>query len=357
MLTRALHCIDPECAHRLAIAGLGLGLAAHQSRTAWPRLTTSIAGLELPNPLGLAAGFDKNAKALPGLARMGFGWLEVGTITPRPQVGNPLPRIFRLPADRALINRLGFNNEGLEAAKHRLAGRKRAYGIVGANIGANKTSKSPIEDYVECLRGLYGLADYFTINVSSPNTPGLRDLQGRQHLTNLLESLLDCRAGQVTKFGDRPLFLKIAPDLDHEDEADVAQVATDLGIDALIISNTTLDRPDDLTDMSRTEGGGLSGRPLFEKSTDQIRRFRKLVGAHLPLVGVGGIDSGERAYAKIRAGASAIQLYTGFIYGGPSLVPKLLGELDYCLERDGFGDLSSAVGSEADFITPSAEQA
>ncbi len=346
MLTKALHCLDPERAHRTAIWGLRLGLVGHQTKTASPQLAASIAGLSFPNPLGLAAGFDKNAEALPGLSRLGFGWLEVGTITPLPQTGNPKPRMFRLPADRALINRLGFNNEGLEAARRRLLQRKPSFGIIGANIGANKTSKDPISDYVECLGGLYDLADYFTINVSSPNTPGLRDLQGRQHLTNLLERLLSRRADLEGKSGKKPLFLKIAPDLAPEDERDIAEVATGLGIDALIISNTTLDRPEDLADPGRSETGGLSGRPLFERSTDQIRRFHQLAGARLPLIGVGGIDSGERAYAKIRAGASALQLYTGFIYGGPSLIPAILNDLNSCLERDGFGDLEGAIGSD-----------
>ena len=348
MLTRLLHCLDPERAHRLAIAGLGCGLVRYQSRNAWPKLATSIADLSLPNPLGLAAGFDKNARALPGLANLGFGWLEVGTITPRPQAGNPLPRMFRLPSDRALINRLGFNNDGLEEAKQRLAGRKRSYGIVGVNIGANKTSEIQIEDYVACLKGLYGVGDYFTINISSPNTPGLRDLQRREHLADLLEKLLDCRATLEANSGRKPLCLKIAPDLAPEDEEDIAEVAIDQGIDALIISNTTLDRPASLKDPNQGEVGGLSGRPLFERSTNQIRRFYRLMGARMPLIGVGGIDSGERAYRKIRAGASALQLYTGFIYSGPSLVPNVLDDLDACLERDGFGDLQSAVGADAD---------
>ncbi len=347
ILTKALHRLDPERAHRTAILGLRLGLVGHQAKTAWPRLAISIAGLSLPNPLGLAAGFDKNAEALSGLSRLGFGWLEVGTITPLPQKGNPKPRMFRLSADRALINRLGFNNQGLEAAKRRLRQRNPSFGIIGANIGANKTSKDPISDYVECLAGLYGLADYFTINVSSPNTPGLRDLQGRQHLTSLLERLLSQRAGLEGKSGKKPLFLKIAPDLVPEDEKDIAEVATSLGVDALIISNTTLDRPADLADCSRTETGGLSGRPLFERSTNQIRRFHQLTGGRLPLVGVGGIDSGERAYAKIRAGASALQLYTGFIYGGPPVIPKILNDLSKRLERDGFSDFEAAIGSDS----------
>lgn len=344
MLTWMLHWFRPEVAHRFAIWGLNYGLVRHQERTTWPRLETSIAGLALPNPLGLAAGFDKNAEALPGLAKIGFGWLEVGTITPLAQAGNPRPRLFRLPADKALINRLGFNNLGLDAAKARLACRRRSWGLVGANIGANRTSGNPIDDYVTCLRGLYALADYFTINISSPNTPGLRDLQSRERLTNLLGRLLATRGDLEPGGGRKPLFLKIAPDLAPEDEADIADVVMDFGIDALIIGNTTLDRPECLTDPRRGEKGGLSGRPLFERSTAQIRRFYRLTEGRLPLIGVGGIDSGESAYAKIRAGASALQLYTGFIYAGAGLINKALAELDRLLEQDGFSTVSAAVG-------------
>jgi len=295
MLTKLLHCLDPERAHRTAISGLRLGLTGSRTNKVWPRLSTSVAGLTLPNPLGLAAGFDKNAEALLGLSRLGFGWLEVGTITPNSQPGNPTPRMFRLPDDRALINRLGFNNEGLEAAKRRLSRRRVSFGIVGANIGANKTSEDPVQDYVQCLDGLYDLADYFTINVSSPNTPGLRDLQGRGKLAALLERLIAARANREPASGRKPLFLKIAPDLATEDETDIAEVAVDLGIDALIVCNTTVDRPESLRHPNRTETGGLSGRPLFERSTEQIRRFHRLTEAKIPLIGVGGIDSGVKA--------------------------------------------------------------
>ncbi|MGH1478879.1 MAG: quinone-dependent dihydroorotate dehydrogenase [Geminicoccales bacterium] len=349
MLIKMLHQFDAEHAHRLALCGLRLGLVRTQQKNAWPRLKTTLTTLALPNPLGLAAGFDKNAEVLSGLSRLGFGWLEVGTITPRPQVGNPKPRIFRLPADRALINRLGFNNEGLEAAKRRLAQRRLSFGIVGANIGANKTSSDPAEDYVICLNSLYCLADYFTVNVSSPNTPGLRDLQGRAKLTELLERLMTARAKLEQDAGRKPLFLKLAPDLAEEDEADVAEVVMSLGIDALIISNTTLDRPSDLVDANRQETGGLSGRPLFDRSTDQIRRFRKLTKGSLPLIGVGGIDSGKSAYEKIKAGASALQLYSGFVYGGPSLIPEILNDLDASLRKDGIEDLQAAIGRD---VTP-----
>jgi len=345
MLTRLLHKLDPEQAHRLAIRGLSLGLLSRQENDRWPRLKTSLAGFDLANPLGLAAGFDKNAEALPGLQKLGFGWLEVGTITPRLQIGNTKPRIFRLPKDRALINRLGFNNHGLEAAKRRLAQRNPGDGITGANIGANRDAEDPIRDYATCLDGLYAYADYFTINVSSPNTPGLRDLQGRERLSRLLGTLIEQRERLLQ--GSRlkkPLFLKIAPDLTLDDEADIAEVALEQGVDALIMTNTTIDRPDDLSDTAKGETGGLSGRPLFSRSTAQIGRFHALVDGKLPLIGVGGIECGEGAYAKIRAGASALQIYTGFIYGGPPLIPKILSELDQCLHRDGFASLAEAVG-------------
>ena len=347
MLTALLHKLDPEQAHRLAIKGLGLGLVSRQANDRWPRLKTNLAGLDVPNPLGLAAGFDKNAEAIIGLQKLAFGWIEVGTITPRPQAGNPKPRIFRLTPDQALINRLGFNNHGLEEAARRLAQRNPDDGIIGANIGANRDAADPVSDYVTCLDRLYAHADYFTINVSSPNTPGLRDLQGRERLSRLLEALIRRREALLQNAGaKKPLLLKIAPDLALEDEADVAEVALEQGIDALIIANTTLDRPEGLRGSTRTEAGGLSGRPLFERSTAQIARFHALVGGRLPLIGVGGIDSGETAYAKIKAGASALQIYTGFIFGGPTLIPTILDQLDCCLDRDGFASLAAAVGAK-----------
>ena len=345
MLIPVLHLLPPECAHRVAIQSLKLGLMPRRDPTGLRRLRTSVAGLSLPNPLGLAAGFDKNAEAVSGLAKTGFGWLEVGTITPKPQSGNPKPRLFRLVRDRALINRMGFNNGGMEAARRRLAGRDRSDGVVGANIGANRTSKDPVGDYVACLQALYPVVDYVTINVSSPNTPGLRDLQARARLTDLLQSLLSARSALVGAASVKPLFLKIAPDLEADDEADVAEVATALGIDGLIIGNTTTARPTTLVDPRRGEAGGLSGRPLFEPSTAQLRRFFRLTGGALPLIGVGGIESGAGAFAKIQAGASAVQLLTGLIYQGPAVIARILAELDQLLDRGGFTRLSEAVGS------------
>ena len=346
MLTSFLHRFDPEKAHRLAIRGLGLGLVPRQRNDNWPRLNTTLATLALPNPLGLAAGFDKNAEAIRGLQKLSFGWVEVGTITPRPQKGNPKPRIFRLPGDRAVINRLGFNNEGLDAATRRLAQRNPDHGVIGANIGANRDAEDPIEDYAACLAELYPHADYFTINVSSPNTPGLRDLQGRERLERLLGRVIGDR-DELSRRHDatKPVFLKIAPDLTAEDEADVAEVALDQGVDALIIANTTIDRPADLQAPAQSEAGGLSGRPLFERSTAQIARFHALLGGRLPLIGVGGIENGETAYAKIKAGASALQIYTGFIYGGPGLISTILNDLDRRLLSDGFASVSEAVGT------------
>ena len=347
MLTTLLHTLEPERAHGLAIRGLSFGLAKTQAKNRWPSLKTTLAGLALPNPLGLGAGFDKNAEALAGLQKLGFGWIEIGTVTPRAQTGNPKPRIFRLAEDRAIINRLGFNNQGLDAVARKLARRQPLDGVIGANIGANRDTSDPASDYVTCLEGLYGLTDYFTINVSSPNTPGLRDLQGKERLSRLLETLVASREDLSRGHGEsKPLFLKIAPDLAEEDEADVAEVALAKGIDALIIANTTLDRPTGLKSVSKTETGGLSGRPLFKRSTAQISRFRALTGGRLPLIGVGGIDSGEAAYAKIKAGASALQLYTGFIYGGPAIIPAILGELDRCVEQDGYQHLVEAIGAD-----------
>ena len=347
MLTALLHTLDPERAHRLAIRWLSTGLLPGSPNDRWPRLKTTLATLTLPNPLGLAAGFDKNAEALPGLRRIAFGWLEVGTVTPRPQAGNPKPRIFRLKEDRALINRLGFNNDGLEAARTRLAQRDPDDGIIGANVGANRNAEDPAADYVTCFEALYPLADYFTLNVSSPNTPGLRDLQGCERLDRLLTMVLARRENLIEKGGVRkPVFLKIAPDLTPDDEADIAEVAVEKKIDGLIMTNTTIERSDDLVGEAKGEQGGLSGRPLFRPSTDQLGRFFDRICNRLPLIGVGGIGSAEDAYEKIRAGASALQLYTGFIYGGPRLIADILEGLDKLLARDGFETVEAAVGAD-----------
>lgn len=335
---RLSHLLPPETAHRLAVRALPL--LPVRPAVASPRLRTLLCGLDLPNPVGLAAGFDKNAEAFAGALRQGFGWVETGSVTPRPQAGNPKPRLFRLVEDEAVINRMGFNNDGLEAVAARLAGRDPSAGVVGANIGINKDSTDPAGDYVPGLRRLLPLVDYVTVNVSSPNTPGLRGLQRREPLERLLAALVEAR-GAVRK----PLLVKIAPDLDEAGEEDIAEVALASGIDGLIVGNTTVARPS-LRSPHRAEAGGLSGRPLFEPSTALLQRMAQRVRGRLALVGVGGIASGADAYAKIRAGASAVQLYSAMVYGGLGLARRVARELDALLERDGFADVAAAIGAD-----------
>ncbi len=338
-----LRALDPETAHGLTLRTLKLGLAPRIRAPHLPVLETSVFGLKFPNPLGIAAGFDKNAEAPDAMLRLGFGFAETGTVTPLPQAGNPRPRIFRLREDAAVINRLGFNNQGLEIYARRLAGRRNRPGIVGANIGANKDSADRIADYLTCFERLAGLADYFTINVSSPNTPGLRGLQDRDMLQKLLEKLLTARARKQSHV---PLLLKIAPDLDEQALRDIAEVALDSGIDGMIISNTTLAR-EGLHSPNRHEQGGLSGRPLFAPSTRMLRDVYRLTGGKLPLVGVGGVATGADAYAKIRAGASLVQLYTALVLAGPALAVNILYELASLLAKDGFATVGGAVGIDA----------
>jgi len=344
MLTRALQLLPPESAHGAALWALRRGLVPAVTPPSSPRLATSFCGIDLAHPLGLAAGFDKNAAAVPGLFRLGFSFVEVGTVTPRPQAGNPRPRLFRLRAQQALINRMGFNNDGLEALRARLMERDPRWSPLGANIGANRDAKDPVADYVACLRGLYELVDYVAINVSSPNTPGLRELQGQARLDELLGALIEACSALAGGNRARPLLLKIAPDLAPDDEAALAEVALARGVDGLIVANTTIERPQIVPRRYRDEPGGLSGAPLFLKSTEQLGRFYRLTGGKLPLIGVGGILRGADAYAKIRAGASALQLYTALIYRGPRLVSRIIGELDRLLELDGYARLGDARG-------------
>jgi dihydroorotate dehydrogenase len=344
MLIQALQWLPPETAHGLALRALRRGLAPTVTPPASGRLRTSFCGFELAHPLGLAAGFDKNAEAIPGLFGLGFSFLEVGTVTPRPQAGNPKPRLFRLRRQQALINRMGFNNDGLAAMRARLIGRDRRWGPLGGNIGANRDAKDPVADYVACLRGLYELVDYIAVNVSSPNTPGLRDLQGRARLDELLRALIETRATLAGAKPAKPLLVKVAPDLAPEDEAALAEVALARGADGLIISNTTIERPQVVTGRRRREAGGLSGAPLFLQATEQLGRFYRLTEGKLPLLGLGGILSGADAYAKIRAGASALQLYTALIYRGPRAVAYVLSELDQLLELEGCSRLEEARG-------------
>jgi dihydroorotate dehydrogenase len=337
-----LRALPAERAHNLtlALAGAGARLLPRPAADD-PRLSVSALGLNFPNPVGLAAGFDKNAQVPDAMAKFGFGFVECGTVTPRPQAGNPQPRLFRLTEDVAVINRMGFNNGGMEQAARSLKVR-RGGGLVGINIGANKDSTDRISDYVLGFAALAPLADYVTVNVSSPNTPGLRGLQNREELTRLLDSLIAARAA-----GRKPILLKIAPDLDSHALDEIADVVRTSGIEGLIVSNTTIARPP-LKSSHAQETGGLSGRPLFAPSTQVLRGMRQRLGKSVTLVGVGGIAGGADAYEKIKAGASLVQLYTALVYQGPGLVVRIKQELLACLARDGYANVTAAVGSGAD---------
>lgn len=332
--------LDPETGHGLALRALNAGLGPRKAPVTSDRLRCQVAGIDLPNPLGLAAGFDKNAVALAPLSRCGFGFVETGAATPRPQPGNPRPRLFRLSEDAAAINRFGFNNDGAEAIAARLANRPT--GVLGLNLGANKDSADRAADFASVLRTCGAHVDFATVNVSSPNTERLRDLQG----TDALRALLD--GVQAANSSSRPVFLKIAPDLTPHDLEGIAQVAETSGVAAIIATNTTLDRPG-LKGAHSHEKGGLSGQPLFEKSTRTLARLSTLTA--LPLIGVGGISTADQAYAKIKAGASALQLYTALVYGGMGLVAQILSGLDRLLEQDNL-TLAQAVGTDpAPYLT------
>lgn len=337
--------IQPEQAHRLGIRALGCGLVPRTTVPSSPELAVRLWGLDFPNPVGLAAGFDKNAEAVDGLLALGFGFVEVGTVTLRPQAGNPQPRLFRLPEARAVINRMGFNNDGAIAVGQRLARRreKGRPGIVGANVGPNRDCVDPAGDCAAVILTLAPYVDYLVINVSSPNTPGLRDLQRRRALEALLQRALDERA---RAHAAAPLLLKIAPDLTSEEVDEIAGVALELKLDGVIATNTTIARPDSLHERYRNETGGLSGRPLFAASTAILAQLHRATAGQVPLVGVGGIASGADAYEKIRAGASLVQAYTALIYEGPTLAAKINGELRNCLSRHGFDSLSKAVAAD-----------
>ena len=314
----ALHRFDPETAHGLAIMALRAGLTPTPGPATSARLRTEVAGLALPNPIGLAAGFDKNATALAPLSRSGFGFIEVGAITPRPQPGNPRPRLFRLSADDAVINRFGFNNDGMEAAVQRLSKRPQN-AVIGLNLGANKDSADRAEDFARVLAHCGRHLDFATVNVSSPNTEKLRELQGSDALSALLKGVTEARDWLQKPI---PVFLKIAPDLTATELADIAEVALAANLDAIIATNTTLSR-EGLTDPQKSETGGLSGAPLFEKSTRVLAQLSDLTDGRIPLIGVGGISSAEEAYAKICAGASAVQLYSALVYQGLSLAWRI----------------------------------
>ena len=339
-----LHRFDPETAHGLSLTALRLGLAPLPGPVTSARLKTELAGLSLPNPVGLAAGYDKNAVALGPLSRAGFGFLEVGAATPLPQEGNPKPRLFRLTEDRAAINRFGFNNQGAQAIAGRLAARKRGSVPVGINLGANKTSTDRAADFAQVLALCGPHVDFATVNVSSPNTEKLRDLQGPAALAALLDGVMQVRATLARPI---PIFLKIAPDLSPDDLAALADVALSSGLSGIIATNTTLSR-DGLRAPQKSETGGLSGAPLFEKSTRVLAQLSKLTQGKLPLIGVGGISSPEQAYAKICAGASAVQIYTSMVYQGLSVACDIAKGLDTLLARDGFATVAQAIGTQRD---------
>jgi dihydroorotate dehydrogenase len=346
-----LRWFDPEDAHRLAIQGLRL-LPPIRPRPDDPKLAVRAFGLNFPNPIGMAAGFDKSAEAPDGLLRLGFGFVEIGSVTPKPQIGNPRPRLFRLERDEAVINRMGFNNDGAEAVLRRLAGRAHLGGIVGVNVGANKDSADRIADYVKLIEIFAPVASYFTVNVSSPNTPGLRNLQQATALDDLLAKVIEARERARQNAGDSPVLLKIAPDLSLTELDDVVHIARSRRIDGMIVGNTTLVRPSTLREQTRaSEQGGLSGRPLFRLSTRMVAETYVRVEGAFPLIGVGGIDTGGAALTKIRAGASLIQLYSSLIYKGLGLVDDIKTDLASTLLRTGRDSLSEIVGADAATIT------
>jgi dihydroorotate dehydrogenase len=347
LLKPALFALDSETGHRLAIRGLrALPLRGPQNTLA-PQpnaLATTVAGLAFPNPVGVAAGFDKDAEVPDALLGLGFGFAEVGSITPLPQAGNPKPRLFRLVEDEAVINRMGFNNGGAEAALARLKARAGRPGIVGVNIGANKDSPDRIADYAVMARVMAPVSSYLCVNISSPNTPGLRALQDESALTGLIDAVIAAR-DEAGCTGPPPIFLKVAPDLEPADIDAIARIALDKGLAALVVSNTTISRPA-LRSNHAGETGGLSGAPLRDLATQRLRDFRKATGGAIPLVGVGGIATAELAWERIRAGASLVQLYSAMVYEGPGLGARIVRGLDALMRRDGFASIAEAVGSE-----------
>ncbi len=346
LMVPLLRGMDPERAHEMALRSLSLGLAGRDRAPDDPALAVQALGLWFRNPVGLAAGFDKNAVAVAPLMRLGFGFVETGSVTPRPQPGNPRPRLFRLAEDRAVINRMGFNNEGVEGYVRRLAALPRPLpAVLGANIGINKEGAEPLRDYPALYEAVAPHADYVVVNVSSPNTPGLRDLQGEQALSGILGAIAARRAALA---GPRPpLLVKIAPDLAEDALGPVVEACAAHGVQGLIVSNTTIARPETLRSAHRGEAGGLSGAPLFERSTHMLRETARLArGRGLVLIGAGGVATGEQALAKIRAGASLVQLYSAFAYEGPAMVGRLRRELAAALRRAGFATVTEAVGAD-----------
>jgi dihydroorotate dehydrogenase len=344
LLLPLLRRLDPERAHEIALLALRLGLAGRDTTTDDPALAIQVLGHRFANPLGLAAGFDKNAVAIASLARLGFGFVETGTVTPRPQPGNSRPRLFRLDADRAVINRMGFNNAGIDAYLRRLARRQPGYVVVGANVGINKEGADPARDYPAMIAAVAPYADYAVINVSSPNTPGLRDLQGEAQLRGILRAV----AKGVPQ--RPPLLVKIAPDIGRAALETLVETCVDQGVQGLIVSNTTISRPADLQSHHASEAGGLSGEPLFRLSTSVLARAHLLARGRLVLIGVGGVSNGKQALTKLQAGASLVQLYSAFAYSGPALIPRLKRELADGMRSAGFHRVEEAVGSDAQHL-------
>ncbi len=343
-----LHLFEAEDAHGLALKALKAGLVGGNATADDPVLATTLWGIAFPNPIGLAAGFDKDAEVPDAMLRVGFGFVEAGTVTPRPQPGNPRPRLFRLSEDEAAINRFGFNSGGLTPYVARLRERHGRPGIVGANVGKNKTTEKAADDYAAGIEQVCPYAGYLVVNISSPNTEGLRALQARASLAALLGRTLDARARSAPDpENPPPLLVKVAPDLDAGEMRDIAEVVMAAGIDGLIIGNTTIDRPKSLKSAEKVQPGGLSGRPLMAKSTECLAGFYRLTEGRLPLIGCGGVSSGADAYAKIRAGASLVQLYTALVFHGPALVGKIKRDLTALLKADGFAHVADAVGADA----------
>jgi len=343
---KALSKLDPESAHNATLMALKTGLTPPRCAPVSKRLETRVGPLTFTNPVGVAAGFDKNAEVLNPVFRLGFGFAEIGSVTPKPQPGNPKPRVFRLPEYQAVINRYGFNSEGHDRVHRRIAETK-PNGIVGINVGANKDSPDRVEDYVLGLRKFADCASYFTVNISSPNTPGLRDLQTRQNLQTLVDAIVAEKA-RIEQSASReiPVFVKIAPDLAEGDLEDVCEVVSGSTLDGLIVSNTTLSRTGVQGARHASEAGGLSGRPLFERATIVLAKTRKLVGPDMPVIGVGGVTDANSAWLKIAAGADLVQVYTGLVYKGPALLREILSGLETRLERNGFATLGDAVGHD-----------
>ncbi len=344
--------LDPERAHRLSLSALKLGVVPTGNIPNDPRLRRTIAGISFPNPLGLAAGYDKNAEAPDGALRLGFGFVEVGTVTPQPQEGNPTPRVFRITGANAIINRLGFNNEGHAEMLERFNARRRKPGIVGVNIGANKDSDDRLADYVEGIHAFSSIASYLTVNVSSPNTPGLRDFQSGKDLTRLLASVVAARDGAAALAAREPtpLFLKVAPDLASDEVEEIAAAAASSGIDGLVVSNTTLSRAGVANLQDGREAGGLSGRPLMDRSTYVLAQFRSAVGPNFPLIGVGGVESARTALRKMEAGADLVQMYTALVYAGPQLPGRILRGMVRYLDKSGSDSIAAIRDSKVDEI-------